>query len=204
MLSSFDPIEDFLEARLQKIIFNNTSVTVYRYGPNREKGQTIYPCVTFERMRFDIDYTRARPADFYFEASDELATVTLTKYQTRGGELTRTGPDFYYIKKYPIPINIYYYINAFATSRDHINYLQFALMQSFPPAYMPELEGQYPMFSLQELDYRDDMSIPLYDVGGVLSIEGIWIERLGKEEIAPSIKGFNWNMLDINETEEYV
>jgi hypothetical protein len=199
----FEAVENFIENRLKRIKFNNTPVTIYRYGPDREKGETEYPCITFERIRFDVDYSRARPDGIYFEPSDEEATVTLTKYQARGGDLVRTGPDHYLIKKYPIPVNIFYFVNCFSTVKDHSDYMQFMVLQAFPPAYMPEIEGQYPLFSIQELEARDDLSIPLFDVGGVLSVEGVWLDRLSKEEIAPSIKGFSWNMLSMDENEEY-
>lgn len=194
----FDAIENYIESRLQRIKFNNTPLKVYRYGPNRDKGQTEYPCATFELIRFDVDYSRARPDGFYFDPSDKQVTLSLTKYQARGGNQTPSGPDYYTIKKYPIPTNVFYFINGFATRKDHINYLQFMLLQAFPPAYMPEIEGQYPLFSINELETQDDMSIPLFDLGGVLSVEGWWVERLSKTETAPSIKGFVWDMQDIN------
>jgi hypothetical protein len=200
----FDPVENFIEAQLKRIKFNNKSVTVYRYGPDREKGQTQYPCITFERMRYDVDYSRAIPDGIYFEPSDKQTTVTLTKYQARGGALQRTGPDHYFVKKVPIPVNIIYYINTFATRKDHSDYMQFMLMQAFPPAYMPEIDGQYPLISIHQMESQDDMSVPMFDTGGVLSVEGFWIERLSKEVVAPSIKGFNWGMNNLDETEEYI
>lgn len=199
----FDPVENFIENQLKRIKFNNKSVKVYRYGPDRDKGQTEYPCITFERIRYDIDYTRAVPNGIYFDPSDKQATVNLTKYQARGGEQVRTGPDYYLVKKISIPINIFYYINTFATRKDHSDYMQFMLMQAFPPAYMPEIDGQYPLMSIHQMESTDDMSIPIFDTGGVLSVEGFWIERLTKEEVAPSIKGFNWDMRSLDEIEEY-
>lgn len=186
-------IEDFIEARLQKIIHNNEPLRVLRYGPDRDKGKTRYPLVTFERIRYDIDYTRAAPDFTYFEPSVETETIQLEDWQARGGEKERTGPVSYAVKKYPIPVNLFYYLNSFSSDKDQSDFLQFHIMQAFPPAYMPEISGQNPMFSLSQMDSHDDMAIPLFEAGGVLSVEGVWMERLSNETVAP-IKTINWEV----------
>lgn len=173
---------------------------VYRYEPHREKGTPEYPCISFERARFDIDYTRARPEGIYFEASERRSVIRLNPLQSGSeGYEERQGPDYYTIKPYPAPINIFYYLSCYATEKSHADYIQLMLPQAFPPGFMPDIEGQSPLMSLSRIEGRDDLSVPMFEADCVLSVEGIWVERLVSKKTVPSIKVPGLK-LDIRET----
>lgn len=185
----FEIVEEFIYQRLRRIAHNDRPIAVYRYEPHREKGKPEYPCIAFERSRYDIDYSRARPDGIIFEPSEELNIIRLNPLQTGSGAFEeRTGPAYYRVKPYPVAINIFYYLNVLATEKDHADYLQLMLVQAFPPGYMPDIAGQSPLMSLSRIESRDDLSVPLFEVDCVLAVEGIWIERIVPTKTVPSIK----------------
>lgn len=185
----FEIVEEYIYQRLRRIIHNDRPIMVYRYEPHRDKGMPEYPCISFERSRFDIDYTRSRPGGIIFEPSDRLSVISLTPAQAcSSGRKEMEGPDYYTIKPYPVPLNIFYYIACYATQKAHADYVQIMLAQAFPPGFMPDIGGQAPLMSLSQVENRDDLSIPMFEVDCVLSVEGIWVERIVPKQTVPSIK----------------
>ena len=185
----FEIVEEYIYQRLRRIIHNDRPITVYRYEPHRDKGNPEYPCISFERARFDIDYTRAKPDGIYFEACERLSVINLNPSQSVRGEFEeRHGPDCYTIKAYPMPINIFYYLTCYATEKSHADYIQMSLPQAFPQGFMPDIGGQSPLMSLSQIEGRDDLSVPMFEVDCVLSVEGIWVERLVPRRTVPAIR----------------
>lgn len=173
---------------------------VYRYEPHRDKGKPEYPCISFERARFDIDYSRARPEGIVFEPSEERSVINLNPSQSGTGEYEqREGPDSYRIKPYPVAINIFYYLSALATEKEHADYIQIMLLQAFPPGLMPNIAGQSPLLSLSQIESRDELAVPMFEIDCVLAVEGIWVERIVPKQTVPSIKGFGFEF-DVPET----
>lgn len=196
----FDIVEEYIYQRLRRIIHNDRPIMVYRYEPHRDKGNPEYPCISFERARFDIDYTRAKPEGIYFEGSERLSVIRLNPLQSGGaGYEEREGPDYYTIKPYPTPINIFYYLSCYATEKSHADYMQMMMLQAFPPGFMPDIAGQTPLMSLSQIEGHDDLSVPMFEVDCVLSVEGIWVERLVPQKTVPSIKVPQMKM-DIRQT----
>lgn len=182
-----ETLDKWLETRLGKITHNDVPVKVYKYWPNREKGEERFPCFAFERMYVRPDLTRARPAIEIAIPSEEETTIQVPIQMTRSISTPKTGPVRYTIRQFPTPITVFYHVHALATRKHHADQLQLGLLQAFPPGYSPTISGQHPLVCIGDVENMDDLDVPLFAAITSLSVGVIWIDRLESYEV-PSIQ----------------
>ncbi len=171
-------VDSFVQERLEKVKFGDTPVTVYPYIPEREKGQSIFPCYAFIRDEIEIREDDKRPDCELFIPNETEVTVTIDPVS---GE-TQTGTDGYTWKPYPSPVDIYYEIHCLATNKQHYDNLVALLIQTFPPGYIATINEQRVLFSRIWNKNQDDLDIPLYRGITLLKASDIWLDRLEAEE----------------------
>lgn len=168
-------IEEFIQSRLEKVKLGGQTIPVYTYIPEREKGQSEFPCYAFVRDMIEIREEDKRPDCELFIPSDEEVSITYD-------DETITGPDSYTWKPYPSPVDIYYEIYAIATTKSHYDNLVTLLIQTFPPGYIATINEQRILFSRIWNKNQDDLDIPLYWGITLLKASDVWLDRLEAEE----------------------
>ena len=168
-------LETFIQQRLEKVKLGGEVIPVYPYIPDREKGQSNFPCYAFVRENIEIREEDKRPDCELFIPSEEEATVVVD-------DETLTGPDSYTWKPYQSPVDIYYEIYAIATERAHYEKLTTLLIQTFPPGYIAIINDQRILFSRVWNKSQDDLNIPLYWGTTLLKASDVWLDRLEAEE----------------------
>lgn len=168
-------IDDFIKTRLEKVKIGGETIDVYPYIPEREKGQSVFPCYAFVRDRIEVREEDKRIDCELFIPSEVEATVVVD------GE-TLTGVDSYTWKPYPTPIDIYYEIYCMATTRSHFNNLIQLFLQTFPPGYIATINEQRILFTHIWQKQQDDLDIPIFQGLTLLKASDIWVDRLEAEE----------------------
>jgi len=171
----FQLIDDFIENRLKRVLFNGAPIPVYTYVPDRDKEDAKYPAYAFKRLWWKIDYKRARDCEVFKRNVDANGdTVSWS------------------VKPHPIPITVVYQLHARATSKPHCDQLGLKLIQAFPAAQTSIIGDQCPLVMLGEDPHNDDdTSKPLYDMIFMLWFYGVWIERL-EEYLVDPVTGVNF------------
>ena len=195
-----DKIDTWLYERLRKIQHNNAPIPVHAYGPDREKGEFKPPCIAFERMYIRIDSNKARPTSEVPVAQAETTTIVVPSRMTLGPPENRVGPVRYTIKPYPTPVTVFYHVHAFASKLNHANNLQLGLIQAFPPGYQPNIENQYPLVMVGDIENMDQLDAPLFESVISLSVGSIWIDRLEGYDV-DSIRIVDFDVEVENDTE---
>jgi hypothetical protein len=113
---------------------------------------------------------------------------------------SRVGPVKYTIKPYPTPITIFYHVHSLASKKLHANNLQLGLIQAFPPGYQPNIEGQYPLVMVSDIENMDQLDAPLFESVISLSVGSIWIDRLDGYDV-DSIRFIDFETEVENESE---
>ena len=149
---------------------------VHPYEPDRDKGDSVYPCWVLQRLYYRIDKTRARPTHRVWTPSEEVQTIKLTPVQAMGGPAEFTGPVSWVEKPYPIPTNWVYEIRLLATQKGQIDVLEPMIIPAFPVGYQPNIDGQYPLFDLGDGHNLDQLEIPLFERRWLLTVGEIWME----------------------------
>lgn len=151
------------------------TISVYPYIPEREKGESIFPCYTCCREMIEIREEDKRPDCELFIPSAETVTVQVD-------DEVLIGTDSYTWKPYPSPIDIYYEIHCMATNKSHYDNLAILLIQTFPPGYIATINDQRILFSRVWKSNQDDLDIPLYHGVTLLKASDVWLDRLEAEE----------------------
>lgn len=173
-----DTLDTWMFNRLSKILHNGVPMKVYSYWPEREKGETQFPCLAFSRMYIRVDSHRARPAIEIAVASAAEMTIDVPPQMALATGVTATGPASYTIKPFPTPITVFYHVHALATKKSHADQLQLGLLQAFPPGLSPTIEGQHPVVITGDIENMDELDVPLFAAVTSLSIGTVWVDRL--------------------------
>lgn len=168
-------IDNFITQRLEKVKLGGTTIPVYPYIPEREKGESEFPCYAVCRDMIEIREEDKRPDCELMIPSVTQATIIVD------GE-TLTGTDSYTWKPYPSPVDIYYEIHCMATKKAHYDNLVTLFIQTFPPGYIATINDQRILFSRVWNSNQDDLDIPLYHGVTLLKASDVWLDRLEAEE----------------------
>ena len=171
-------IDAHIKARLEIIQFDGESLRVYDYDPEREHGETQYPCAIIIRHEVVMGTDDARPDCVLYTASEEETEITVP-FLMGGGSLT--GPVSCTRKPYPIPIDVIYEIQARATNKSHATNLLESIIAVFPPGYMPEIGSQFPLFVRSENANFDELEKPLFISAFMMTVYDLWIDRFEAE-----------------------
>lgn len=168
-------VDSFVLGRLQKVKLNGSTIPVYSYFPEREKGLSIYPCYAFCRESIEIREEDKRiDCEVWIPGETEVTIVV--------DDETLTGVDSYTWKPYPSPVDVYYEIFCLATNKTHYDTMVAMLIQTFPPGYIATINEQRILFSRVWNRNQDDLDIPLYRGVTLLKASDLWIDRLEAEE----------------------
>lgn len=176
-------IDDIIKERLGLIKLSLTSIKVYPYIPDREKGDTVYPCVAFQRLQHHIINSFRRPGQSIFIPSVEQQTIEIDRMMGGG---TVTGPVGYIRKPYPTPVTVTYEIHTLATRKDHAEYLLAAMLSAIPHDYTPQCSDmQTPQFVFDRPINLDDLVKPEFRTSYLYDVTPVWIDRLEAWDSAP-------------------
>jgi hypothetical protein len=176
-------LDAYIAARLKKITFNDKPVTVYDYIPDRDKGNTLFPCMIYLRHEITIREHDKKPDDWLATPSQKTITVAQPG-ELGGGEVS--GPESYTFRPYSTPIDVHYEIGAIATQKDHHDHLLEGIFQAFPPGHTAKIGDHYPLFMHGRPITSDQLDLPIYRTTFLVTVTDIWIERL-ETEVHPSI-----------------
>lgn len=202
-----DNVDTFIKNRLELIQFNHATavgtddddepiyygpIKVYSYLPEREKGETEYPCFAFLRAHVDIRENHMRPGqELFIPVTDgEDAQVTVDVPRLMGGG-TLTGYKMYTRKPYPTPVDLYYEIDTLTTDYEEHNWLTEMIYQLFPPGFQSNIPGinsaYYASFVIQKVLGADELEKPVFRSKYVLGVLDLWLDRV-EHYPAPAIQ----------------
>lgn len=168
-------IDQHIYSRLGAIRFNAKPVKVYPYIAERDQKETVYPNFCVCRHRFFIREQDKRPNHNVYVPSEEQITIQLPE-KIGGG--TITGPACYTEKPYPTPVDLLYEIQTQATKPEHATFLWEMLLQTIPPEYSPNINGQFPIFYYEDVSNLDELDLPLFKTSIMLMACDLWLERM--------------------------
>ena len=168
-------VDDFIKQRLEMVKLGGVTIPVYTYIPEREKGETDFPCYAFCRESIEIREEDKHPDCDLFIPSEQQATVVVNG-------VTLTGTDTYAWKPYPSPVDVYYEVYCIATTKAHYDKLVELFIQTFPPGYIATINDQRILFSRIWNKPMDDLDIPIFRGITLLKASDIWLDRLEAEE----------------------
>jgi hypothetical protein len=181
-------IDDLIIQRLRRICFGTVDgepepIPIYAYLPDRDKGNTVYPSVAFQRLTHHILSEDVRSGHSVFKPSS--ATQTIQVQRDMGGG-TVTGPQGFTRKPYPTPVVVTYEIHTLATVKAHADYLLTAMYSAIPAGYSPTMaDGQRPIFCHDKPICLDDLDKPEFRTSYLFDIRPVWIDRLEAWSNAP-------------------
>lgn len=184
-----ESVDNFIINRLLLIRFEGAPIKVYGYEPTREKGETIYPCISGVRKNIEFREKDVRYNFPIVRKNPGTQTVKIPR-QMDLNEPEVSGPVSYTFKPYPSPINIDYEIITHATKHEHATALIELVLQTFPLGYQPRIfheeseQVQEPYFDFHKPVNYDELDKPLYRTCFVYNVGPIWIDRLEALKIA--------------------
>lgn len=167
-------IDQHIEDRIKVILVDGQPVRVYPYDPERDAGETQYPCTAFIRQPIEVVEEDARPNCVLYTASAEETEINIPDIMGGG---TLVGPVSFTRKPYPVPVEVSYEIQAHATDKTHATNLIESLIAVFPPGYMPQIGSQFPLFVRSNETTFDELEKPLFISTFMLTIYDLWIDR---------------------------
>ena len=182
MIITLADLDNLIENRLRWITFDAEPITVYTYIPDREKGDTVYPCIAFQRLMHRVIDEDQRSHIPFFIPSDEEQTIDVQAYMG-GGQIT--GPVSYTVKPWPTPVVVTYEIQTLATKKTHADYLLMAMLSAIPPDYSPSIGGCAPMFCHDKPIVLDDLAKPEFRTSYLYDVRPVWIDRIEAWSAAP-------------------
>jgi hypothetical protein len=176
-------LDTFIIDQLKRIIFNGNPVTVYDYVPDRDKGDSIFPCLASIRHEVTVREKDVQPNAKIITPSSTMISATQTA--ANGGE-TSSGPQSYVVTPYPTPVDVLYEIMAFATNKNDNTFLIEMIFQAFPPGFSTQIGDYYPVFMYGKPIVSDHLELPLYQTSYLLTVTDLWLDRLDSSTL-PSI-----------------
>lgn len=171
-------VDQYIVNRISIITFEDAPIRVYGNEPEREHGETQYPCVVVKRHEVVIGSEEARPDSYLYTASEEETAIEVPLIMG-GGSLT--GPVTYIRKPYPVPVDIVYEVQARSTEKLHSTKLIEALIAVFPQGHMAQVGGQFPLFLHSDDTNLDELERPLFIDAFLLTVCDLWIDRFEAE-----------------------
>jgi hypothetical protein len=187
-------LDNLITARWQRIKYNGAPITVYPFLPDRDKGETKYPCVGFQRIIGGALISRDRRNQQIFIPSIENNTIQADRLMGGG---TVEGPVSYTMKPYPTPTSATYEFHALATDKEMADLMIQFMYQAVPPDFCPtvadvlEINGvertvyQKPVFIHDHPVNMNHLDKPKFRTMFLYHVAPIWIDRLEEFEVAP-------------------
>lgn len=171
-------IDQHIVNRIGIITFEGEPVRVYPNEPERDLGETQFPCVVVKRHEVVMGIEDARPNCVLYTASAEETEIDVP-LNMGGGSLT--GPVSYTRKPFPVPVDVVYEIQARSTNETDSKKLIESLFAVFPTGYMPQIGSQFPLFLHSEDTNLDELEKPLFIDAFLLTVCDLWIDRFEAE-----------------------
>ena len=175
--------------RLKKFKVGNVILNVYGPGPARDIGETAMPCIAVSyHLPPQIDYDLAMPHQDVFSPSVTTVATSIPDdgqiyndwiTENNNGLDTITGPESWTWSKYPTPVQLHYQLDLLASNLTHMTAMQTLMVEAFPPAYEPTINGYAVRFEpYGDQSILDDLENPLFRTVYRYVVSNVWIDRL--------------------------
>ena len=154
-MSIVTDIDKFIVDRLKLIQVDESPIPVLPYEPSRDKGHTVYPCVTVTRVGLEEDTSRRRFGIEINEPSKKKKTIRLSNGNVR------VVPDHYTVRPFPGVFTLRYIIDTETVVKEQSDILMLMMYQAFPYGFEPNISGQYVLFNFTKPINKDELYKPL-------------------------------------------
>jgi len=189
-------VDAYIILQLQRFKDKDTKIPVPVYGPGAARAKGKADFVRYEVRHFmppQPDLTQTRPYLDDYQPSVAQATVIYPKaFDQNGDPIQITGPDSWTHRKWPLPHNLFYQIDAVATDQDEAYALYLGLAEALPiPFYFYVGSCAVKMIAASSNPaIMDEIEKPLFRSVYRYKVSNVWTQR-SISDVVPGIKSFD-------------
>lgn len=130
-------LDNLITQRWRRMLYNGEPIKLYPYLPDRDKNETVYPSVGFQRIVGGALLHSERRHGPIFIPSEQEATTDVDRVMGGG---TTTGPAAYTVKPFQTPTACTYEFHTLATDKELADLMLQYMYQVIPPDFCPTVE----------------------------------------------------------------